>query len=174
MSLLPWFKTSSLQTTFTPEHQVTYDSIKYTLKSVFLFFRLSFYFLNVLPFQTASLRAPSLNKPLNVVAPWEDNSPEGRTAPTEPRTCASPDCRCPWLILLGSNLLATHRKRPDVFNTKLFFPRASFYKWDLLTADQLQKDEATNCNDLSFHSPVKGSQWRFKVYETTRTTVNII
>lgn len=62
----------------------------------------------LLPFQTVSLRAPSPNKPLNVVAPWEDNSPEGRTAPTEPRTCASPDCRCPRLFLLGSNLLAAH------------------------------------------------------------------
>lgn len=123
MSLPPWFKTSSLQKTFPDELQVTHHSIQYTLKSVFLLvFRFFFFFFNVLPFQTASLRALSLNKLLKWSSCEMTIPLRAEQHPWSAGQRASPACRCPRLILLGSNLLGAQGKRPDMLNTKPSFP----------------------------------------------------
>lgn len=104
-------------------HTIVYN----TLLSLYSYWSLGylFIFFNVLPFQTASLRALSLNKLLKWASceSCETTIPlRAGQHPWSAGQCASPACRCPQLILLGSNLLAAQGKRPDMLNTKASFP----------------------------------------------------
>lgn len=124
--------------------------------------RLLFYFFYVLSSPIISLWALSLRKILESSScEFAMSLGQGSIHRAQYRAFHC-ECRKLQLILLGSELVATQRKSPQVLNSQPFFPGASFYKWYLLTADQVQDHEARNCNDMRLYNSIKGSKWHLK------------